>query len=144
MPMTVPSNPTNGAVAPMVASTESPPFQLGVDDGLGPLQRAARARDGFFGSERRTGSAELLQAGSHNLGQVGLLAAVGNLDGFFQLAVLQCAGNLGRELARLLAGGGEVQVTVDHHGQRPDRLDEKDDDDERVPTIPCYPTAPWG
>jgi hypothetical protein len=58
-----------------------------------------------------------------------LLVAVGDLDGFFQLAVLQRAGNLGRELARLLAGGREVQVTVDHHGQRPDRLDEQDDGD---------------
>jgi len=37
--------------------------------------------------------------------------------------------------SRLLAGGGEVQVTVDHHGQRPDRLNEKDDgDDARRPS----------
>ncbi len=58
-----------------------------------------------------------------------LLVPVGDFDGFFQLAVLQGAGNLGREFARLLAGGGEVQVTVDHYGQRPDRLDEKNDGD---------------
>jgi hypothetical protein len=58
-----------------------------------------------------------------------LLVAVGDLDRFFQLAVLQRAGNLGRKLARLLAGCVEVQVAVDHHGQRPDRLDEEDDGD---------------
>jgi hypothetical protein len=83
--------------------------------------------------------AELLQAGGHNLGQVGLLVAVGDLDRFFELAVLQRAGNLGREFARLLAGGGEVQVTVDHHGQRPDRLDEKDDYDAAYQPSHVFP-----
>jgi hypothetical protein len=58
---------------------------------------------------------------------MGLLAAIGDLDRLIQLAVLQRAGNLGREFARLLAGGREIQVAVDHHGQRPDRLDEKND-----------------
>src|ERR1039458_5776866 len=58
-----------------------------------------------------------------------LLVPVGNLDGFCQFAVLQRTGNLGRELARLLPGCCEVQVTVDHHGQRPDRLNEKNNGD---------------
>ena len=90
------------------------------------------------------GGAELLQAGRHNLGQVGLLVAIGDLDRFFQLAVLQRAGNLGRELARLLAGGREVQVAVDHHGQRPDRLDEEDDGDDAWPAIPMCSQSPMG
>ena len=38
-----------------------------------------------------------------------LLVAVGNPDGFFQLAVLQRAGDLGSELPRLVAGGAEIQ-----------------------------------
>ena len=71
--------------------------------------------------------AELLQAGGHDLCQVRLLVAVGNLDGFLKLAVLECAGHLGRELARLLAGCVEIKVAVDHHGQRPDRLEEQQD-----------------
>ncbi len=88
----------------MVARTDKSPLQLGVHDGLSPLQSAAGAGDGFIG--RRAGrGAELLQAGGDHFGQMRLLVAVGDLDGFFELAVLQRAGNLGRELARLLAGG---------------------------------------
>ena len=124
MPTTVPNRPMNGAVEPMVARTAEAPLQLGVNDGFRPLQRAARALDGLLGGGA-TGSAELLQAGGDDFGQMGLLVAVGDLDRLFQLAVLQGAGNLGRKLARLLAGSREVQVTVDHDGQRPDRLDEK-------------------
>ncbi len=143
MPTTVPNSPTNGAVEPMVARHSEAPLQLGVNDGLGALQCAARALDGLLsGSAAR--SAELLQASRHNLGQVRLLVAIGDLDRFFQLAVLQRAGNLGREFARLLAGCREVQVTIDHDGQRPDRLDEEKDGNRSGPTIPCVATAPWG
>ena len=95
-------------------------------DGFGPLQGAAGAGNGLIG--RLPGRrAELLQAGGNHFSQMRLLVAVGNLDGFFELAVLQRAGNLGREFARLLAGGREVKVTVDHDGQGPDRLNEQDD-----------------
>ena len=126
MPTTVPNSPTNGAVEPMVARTAEASLQLGVNNGLGPFQRALRALDGVLGG-CTAGRTELLQAGGHNFGQMRLLVAIGNLDCFFKLAVLQRTGNLGRKLARLLAGSGEVQVAVDHHGQRPDRLDEEND-----------------
>ncbi len=56
-----------------------------------------------------------------------LLVPVRDLDGFFQLALLERTGHLWRKFPRLLAGGGEIQVPVDHHGQGPDRLDEQDD-----------------
>ena len=79
------------------------PLQLGVNDGFRALESAAGAGDGLVGSSA-AGSAELLQTGGHNLGEVGLLVAVGDLNRLFKLAVLQSAGNLGRELARLLAG----------------------------------------
>jgi len=69
-----------------------------VDDGLSPLQRTAGTGDGLIVRLAGRG-AKLLQAGGHNLGQMGLLVAVGNLDGFFKLAVLQGAGNLGCKFA---------------------------------------------
>ena len=126
MPTTVPNRPTNGAVEPMVARTLRPLFSLAWT--MASARSRARCELSMVSSVGHTaGSAELLQAGGHDFGQVRLLVAVGDLDRFFELAVLQRAGNLGRELARLLAGGGEVQVTVDHHGERPDRLDEQED-----------------
>ena len=71
--------------------------------------------------------AELLQAGRNHFSQMRLLVPVRDLDSFFELALLERAGHLGREFPRLLAGGGEIQVAVDHDGQGPDRLDEQDD-----------------
>jgi hypothetical protein len=97
-----------------------------VNDGFGALQCAARALDRRFAGHS-AGSTKLLQTGRNNLSQVRLLVAIGDLDRLFKLAVLERTGNLRRKFARLFAGGGEVQVTVDHNGQRPDRLDEQED-----------------
>ena len=99
-----------------------------MDDGLGTLKGALGAGDGLFRG-RAAGGAEFLQAGSDNLSQVGLLVAVGDLDGFLKLGILEGAGDLGSELAGLLAGRGEVEIAIDHHGQRPDGLDEEQDSD---------------
>jgi len=82
---------------------------------------------------------------------VRLLAAVSEFDGLIQTAILERAGNLGRELARLLARCVEVEVAVDHDGQRPDRHDEQDDRDAaaghpmfeiRPPTLKLTPPPP--
>ena len=80
-------------------------LQLGVNDGFRALESALGALDLLFGDgAARTEAAELLQASGDNFGQVRLLVAVGNLDRLVQTAILQRAGNLGGELARLLAG----------------------------------------
>ena len=144
MPTTVPNSPTNGRRWSTDGGQHSEaPLQFGVNDGLRALECAARTLDGrLSGSAAR--SAELLQASRHNLGQVRLLVAIGDLDRFFQLAVLQGASNFGSELTRLFARCREVQITVDHHGQRPDGLDEKKNGNRSGPTIPCVATAPRG
>src|SRR6476646_10588632 len=97
-----------------------------MNDGLGALQSATRTLNRVL-SCRSARSAKLLKASGNNLGEMGLFVAISDLDRFFQLAVFQSAGNLRRKLARLLAGSREVQVAVDHHGQRPDRLNEEND-----------------
>ena len=58
---------------------------------------------------------EFLQARNHNLGQVRLLVAVGDLYGLVQLAFAQRAGHGRSEQARLLARGIVNNQTVDHH-----------------------------
>src|SRR6202789_3638676 len=101
-----------------------------MNDGLGTLKSALRTLDLLFrniaaGAE----AAELLQAGGDNLCQVRLFAAICNLDRLIQTTVLQRTGNLRRKLARLLAGGREVKRAINDHRERPDRHDEKQNDD---------------
>src|ERR1019366_3295028 len=113
MPTTVPNRPTNGAVAPMVASTESPLFSLAWT--MASALSSARPELAMVSSVAVPPEARnSCKASRNNFGQVRLLVAVGDLDRLFQLAVLQGAGNLRRELARLLAGSREVQVPIDH------------------------------
>ena len=57
-----------------------------------------------------------------------LLVALRHLDGFINLAFAQGARHRGCEGARLLAGGAERHVTIDHHADRPARHDEQDYD----------------
>ena len=88
-------------------------LQLGMDDGLGALQGAARSFDLLAGSRDRL-DPELLQAGGDDLRQMALLVALGNLDGLVDLAFAQGAGDRGGEHARLLAGGAVSHGAVDH------------------------------
>src|SRR6185312_16382615 len=75
-------------------------LQLGMNDCLGTLEGALGALDLLLGDVATgTEAAELLQAGSNNLRQVRLLGAVGDLDCLVETAILQRAGNLGREFA---------------------------------------------
>jgi hypothetical protein len=67
------------------------------------------------------------------------LVAVRDLDGLVQFGFLQCAGDPGSELAGLLFGCVEIEVAVNDDGQRPDGLDEQDDDhafDQRAHVVP--------
>src|SRR5262249_4019852 len=70
---------------------------------------------------------EFHQAGGHNLGQVALLVALGNFDGFIDLALAQRASNSGSEGARLDARGVEGHPAVNHHADRPARHDEENE-----------------
>ena len=68
-------------------------LQLGVNDGFGTLQRALGGFDLLAGNVSGIAvGLELLQAGGDDLGQVALLVALGNFDGFIDLAFTQGAG----------------------------------------------------
>src|SRR5271165_5638776 len=80
-------------------------LQFGVDDGFGAFQGALGGFNGFA-RDRARGilvGLELHQAGGHNLGQMALLVALGNLDGFVDAAIAQSTGNCRSERTRLLA-----------------------------------------
>ena len=54
-----------------------------------------------------------------------LTLAMGDVDGFLDLALLEEAGHLGRVLAGLLGGLGERPVALDHDADGVDRHDEE-------------------
>ena len=74
-------------------------------------------------------SLEFLQAGHHNLGEVGLLEPVGNFDGFIELAFAQSARDRRGKRPRLLARRAIGHQTIDHDTDRVGRHDEQADDD---------------
>ena len=91
-----------------------------MDDGFRPLQRALAGFDLFarnlVGFAMR---AELLQAGGDNLCQVRLLIALGDTDGFVNLALAQSSGHGRSEGARLLASRAIGDIAVNHYADRP-------------------------
>src|SRR6185437_6064921 len=105
-------------------------LQLRVNDRLRALESTLGALNLLLGDRAaRTERAELRQAGRHNLSQVRLLRAVGDLDRLVQTAFLQSPCNARSKLTRLLARRRKVQRAIDHHGQRPDRHDEQNEND---------------
>src|SRR5271165_2349289 len=101
-------------------------LQLGVGDGFGALQGTLRGFNLFAWNVGRFAvRPEFLQAGRDDLRQVALLIALGNLDGFVDLAFAQRAGHGGCESARLFAGGAERHRAVNHHADRPSGHDEQ-------------------
>ncbi len=62
---------------------------------------------------------EFGKAGSHDLGDVAFLVALGDGNGFVELVILQSAGHLLNKYAGLLPGGAEHQPTVNHDAHRP-------------------------
>ena len=80
-------------------------LQLGVDDGFSPLESALGGFD-LLDADRAAAAvvAELLQASGNDLGEVGLLVAIGNLDGLVELAFLEGAGNAGGKLTATAYG----------------------------------------
>ena len=113
-------------------------LQFGVHDGFGALQSALGGFDGlardFAGLSWWAWNS--MQASGDNLGQVALLVALGNLDGFVDLAIAQRAGHGRSKRARLLAGGAEGHPAVDHDADRPARHDEQNDDHDLRQDIP--------
>src|SRR5258708_2012163 len=74
---------------------------------------------------------ELREAGGDDLGDVALLVALGNGDGFVKLAVLESSGNLLDEDTRLLARRAVHQGAVNHHAEGINRKNKKDDDHDK-------------
>src|SRR5713226_9261956 len=95
-------------------------LQFGMDNGFGALKSALGSLDGLARNlSAFLVSAEFHQARGDNLGQVAFLVALRNLDGFFDLAIAQCASNGRSECARLLAGRAECHGPVNHYADRP-------------------------
>ncbi len=74
---------------------------------------------------------ELRETGGDNLGDVALLVAFGDGDGFVELPVFERASNLLDEDARLLARRAVHQGAVDHDAEGVDGKNEKDDDNNK-------------
>src|SRR5947209_1199266 len=103
-------------------------LQFSMDNGLSTLQGALAGFNLLAGNLAGIAMGlEFLEAGSYDFGQVALLVALGNTNGFIQLAFAQCSGNGGSKLARLFTGGAESDPTVNHHADGPCGHDEQDD-----------------
>src|ERR1700728_746544 len=105
-------------------------LQLGVNDRFGPLE-SALGRFNLLHTHCTAAAvvAELLQTSGDDFRQMRFLVAVGNFDGFVQLAFLEGSGNARGKLTGLFAGGVEIEVAVDHNGEGPDGHDEQNEHD---------------
>jgi len=119
-PTTVPNSPTNGAVAPMVGQNRQASLQLGVHDGLCPLQSAGPRWRWFRSVAWPADARNSCKPAVTTSARCDFLLRSAILMASSSLLSFRAPATFGRELSRLLAGGGEVQVTVDHDGQRPD------------------------
>src|SRR5882762_65135 len=106
-----------------------PALHLGMDDGDGALQTALGSVNDVGVRNLLRGRLELGEAGGDNLGDVALLIAFGNGDGFVELAFLEGAGHLLHEDTGLLARRAVHQGAVNHHAEGIDRKNEQDEDD---------------
>src|SRR5579875_179894 len=105
-------------------------LQLRMNNSFRTLKRALGALHLLFGDgATRTEGTKLSETGGDNLGEVRLLALVGNLDRLVQTAFLEGVGHTRGKLARLTTCCREVDRPVNDHGQRPDRHDEQNDND---------------
>src|ERR1035441_4883129 len=137
--------PTEGSGGADGGETTQSALEFGVDDGFGAFQSALGGFNGFArdGARGILVSLELHQASGDNLGQVALLVALGNLDGFIDTAIAQSTRHGGGKGARLFAGGAIGHPAVDHHADRPTGHDEENDDDGSGDPAHCFPQAQW-
>jgi len=105
-------------------------LQLGVDDGFGAIQSALGSFNVF---PRDVGAGlvclELLQPCRDDFRQVRLLVALGDVNGFLDLAIAQRARYQRSKRAGLIAGGGERQPAINHDADGPRGHDEQGDND---------------
>src|SRR5580692_9266679 len=120
-------------------------LQFSVDDGFGAFQSALGGFNGFARdcARRILVSLEFHQASGHNLGQVALLVAFGNLDGFVNAAIAQRAGYGRGERTRLFASRAIGHPAIDHHANRPPRHDEENGNYGPGNPSHCLPQAQW-
>src|SRR6185369_4600672 len=105
-------------------------FQFGVNDSFGALESSLGCLDLFARNLRADlVRLEFLETSHDDLGQVALLEAVGNLDGFVQFSFAQSAGNCRCELARLFTGRAVSHQAVNHDTDGVGRHDEQADND---------------
>src|SRR5690348_3123827 len=105
-----------------------PALHFGVNDGDGAL-KAALGRFYDFGIRHLSrGGLELGESSGHDFGNVALLVALGDGDGFVQLVVLQGSRDLLNEHARLLTSSAVHERAVNHDTNRPGGHDEQNDD----------------
>jgi len=69
------------------------------------------------------------EASGDYLGQMALLVALGNFDGFVNAAIAECAGHGRSKCPRLFARRAVCHGAVNHYTDRPARHDEEYDDD---------------
>jgi hypothetical protein len=99
-----------------------------VDNRFGAFESALGSID-FLTRDIRTHlmSAEFLQAGHNDFGQVALAITVADLDRLVQLALTQRARNRRRKLPALLTSSVKRNQAIDHNANRPGRHDEQGD-----------------
>ena len=110
-------------------------LHFGMDDGHGALQAALRRVNDVGVRNLLRSRLELGETRGDHLGDVALLIALGNSDGFVELAVLESTGNLLHEDARLLASRAVHKEAVNHNAEGIDgenKEDEYNDERERA------------
>src|SRR4029077_706239 len=103
-------------------------LHFGVNDGDGALETALGGVNDVGVRNLLRSRLELGEARGDNLGDVALLVALGNGDGFVEFAVLEGASNLLNEDTRLFARGAVHQRAINHDAERIDGEDEQDND----------------
>ena len=130
MPIVVPSSPTNGAVAPTVASTARPRFRFVISRSM--LRSTARSAELMSATVTEPSAMQRLhfteRAAEHE-GDVRLLVALGETDRFGEVVFLEELRELRRELDRFLLRLPQVPPLRDHDRERVDGHDRHHDHD---------------
>src|SRR5205085_9586132 len=104
-------------------------LQVRVPDPFRTIQASLRCSDFLTSKVAFLMSPKLLQTRYDYLREVALLVAIGNLDGFGELAFTQRAGDCRSKCARLTRSGLERDQAVNHDADGPSRHDEHGDND---------------
>src|ERR1700676_3104249 len=95
-------------------------LQFGMDNSFRAFQGSLGGLDGLAGNPASfLVRAEFHQASRDDLRQVTLLVAFGDLDGFVNLAIAECASNGWSKCSRLFAGRVECHPAINHYADGP-------------------------